>query len=330
MWNKIDELKSSSISIEVYKSEDSIIEEEYNLAIIFNSFDSRSLEYAKLFEKKAFKNAIIISFQSDKKQKMDNLIQHKKNMGKLCENDPIIISDIDIFDYQNNLSKILVQIPIEALQINSKWFMDISGVPIIYTISLLKQIKRIFPSPILHCTNFSGEYVSNAPSHNQFSEGYSRDIYIPNYAGNPDFSKPWKYVFLLGWEGTRSLSVLKKCEPDSIEIIITKPGYKSGYEVEVLENNKSFLLDCGVQESNYIYADAGNPLQIIREIETIYLKSKDVFNLCIVPLGVKPHGLGAGLFGCLNNDVSIMYQIPKRYKLHEVKRGQYIWLYKIN
>lgn len=329
MWYKIDEFKYASINIEAYQSENSVINEEYDLAIIFNSYDSRSLEYSNLFNKVSFKNAIIISFQSDKKQKEENLILHKINMDRLCETSPIIISDINIFEYQSNISTILQKIPIEALSINSKWFMDISGVPIIYTISLLKIIKRIFPSPILHCLNFSGEYVSNVPSHNQFSEGYSRDIYIPNYAGSPDFSKPWKYIFILGWEGTRSLSVLKQCEPDSVEIIITKPGYKVGYEKEVIINNRTFLLDCGVPESNYIYVDAGNPIQIIREIESIVKQSKDVYNLCIVPLGVKPHGLGAGIYGCLNNDISIMYQVPKKYKLHEVKRGKYVWLYKI-
>jgi hypothetical protein len=327
MWNKIDELKYASINIEAYKSENSIIDEKYDLAILFNSYDSRSLEYVNLFKEASFKNSIIISFQSDKKQKAENLIQHRKNMDRLSEKSPIIIQDIDIFEYQTNISIILQKLPLEALQINSKWFMDISGVPIIYTISLLKIIKRAFPSPVLHCVNFSGEYISDVPSHNQFSEGYNRDIYIPNYAGSPDFSKPWKYIFILGWEGTRSLSVLKKCEPDSVEIIITKPGYKEGYEVEVVKNNRPFLLDCGVPESHYIYVDAGNPVQIVREIETIFMRSKDVYNLCIVPLGVKPHGLGAGIYGCLNNDVSVMYQVPKKYKLHEVKRGKYVWLY---
>jgi hypothetical protein len=85
-----------------------------------------------------------------------------------------------------------------------------------------------------------------------------------------------------------------------------------------------------VPDKDYIYVDAGNPVQIIREIEALYTKSKDIFNICIVPLGVKPHGLGAGIFGCINNDVSIMYQVPKKYKLHEIKRGEKVWLYKIN
>ncbi len=330
MWIKQDELKNAPIEVEVYQSENSILEETYDLGILFNSYDSRSLEYANLFEFKSFKNAIIVSFQSDKKQKAENLNKHKTNAARICEKPPIIISDIDIFNYHANISAILNKIPREALSINSKWFIDISGVPIIYTISLLKYIKRIFPSPILHCINYSGEYVDNVPSHNQFSEGYSKDIYIPYYEGNPDFSKPWKYIFLLGWEGTRSLAILKKCEPDSVGVIITKPGYKMGYEGKVLTNNKSFLMECDVPDKDYIYVDAGNPVQIIREIEALYTKSKDIFNICIVPLGVKPHGLGAGIFGCINNDVSIMYQVPKKYKLHEIKRGEKVWLYKIN
>lgn len=329
MWNKEDEIKKGTLNIEVWKSESANISDKYDLAVVFNSFDSRSLEYSNLFSNKPFKYSIIISFQSDKVQKRQNLQKHLQYMEVLSNNHPIVIEDIDIFDYHKNLNHIFSIIPSETIGLKSKWFIDISGVPTIYTIAILKKMRMTFPTPELHCLNVSGEYKSDVPTHKQFTGGYSREIYVPYYSGNPDFSKPWRYVFLLGWEGTRSLSVLKKCEPDFVDVVITNPGYKDGYEKRVLENNKSFLFECRVSEDNYIEVDAGNPVQLIREIESIYNKTKRQFNICIVPLGVKPHGLGAGLFGCINNDVSVMYHVPKKYKLHEIERGKYIWLYKI-
>ncbi|PXV58803.1 hypothetical protein CLV62_14415 [Dysgonomonas alginatilytica] len=334
-WTKIEEESFLGMNISSYRTESAMIEDNFDFALIFNSYDSRSLEYAKLFNAKQINNAVLINFQSDKPVKDTNYNKNKENLRLLIKADNIIEPEysenkFDIFDYKRNITDILALIPEDAIFNGAKWFIDITGIPNIYLISLLKVFKQIYPSPDLHILNVSGNYQSiDTEVHMHFSKGISKDIYIPYFAGQPDFSKPWKYIFLLGFEGDRSLSILKKCEPISCVAIVADPGYAHNYKEMALKNNECFLKEVGLKNDDLIFSDVGNIIEIYKIINNIYINIKGEMNLCIVPLGPKTHALGAGLFGYVNSEISIMYQVPQKYFLKEIKRGKYMWLYKI-
>lgn len=329
-WQLINELNRPGLHIEVYRSEKATIEEIIDLAIIFNSYESRALEFQKLFRKGQIKKALLINFQSDKEIKATNLNKNKQFLDEIVEDKIVEIQNIDIFNYNENVQKIIDTIPPECLFYGARWFIDITGEPSIYSLALLKGIKQLFPSPLLYMLNVSGIYDSLADkTHTHFSEGIKEDIKIPFYEGIPDYSKPWKYIFLLGFEGERSLSILKLNEPASCEVIIAKPGYEKQYEDAPLNENECFLRELSYGEEDIIFTDIGDVVKLVDIFENIFSKIQGKMNICIVPLGPKPHALAAGIFGLLHTDISIMYQIPQKYYLKESKRGKYIWLYKI-
>lgn len=331
MWELINNLNAKDLEIEVYKSENGKIDEVIDLAIIFNSYESRALEYCNLFKNNQIKKALLINFQSDKEIKAINLKKNRNFLESIVSENIVEITDLDIFNYYENIQLIISNIPSESLFYGAKWFIDITGEPSIYSVSLLKSIKQLFPSPLLLMLNVSGIYATESNrTHTHFSEGIREDIRIPFYEGNPDYSKPWKYIFLLGFEGERSLSILKLNEPASCEVVVAQPGYEEQYAEEPIKKNECFLRELSYEKDDIIYTDIGDVISLINIFNGIYLETKKEMNLCIVPLGPKPHALAAGLFGIINPEISIMYQVPHKYYLKESKRGKYMWLYKIN
>ena len=332
-WELINSIDVPGLKVNSYKAEKATITHWIDFAIVFNSCETRALEYVKLFKQNQIGTALLINFKSTNEIKHRNLEYNRKKLKDLTRGNVIELEvELDIFDYQNNIEIILNSIPNEVVFNKANWFLDITGEPSIYSVALLKSIKQIFPPPVLYYFNVSGIYDSQDNNvHKHFSEGISGDIYIPNFHGRPDYSKPWKYIFLLGFEGERSLSILKKCEPLSYEVIVANPGYLDKYEDQAIKNNECFLRELGFvsPDSDVINIDVGDAVTVFNRIKEIFKEIQGKMNLCIVPLGPKPHSLGAGFFGLVNNEVSIMYQVPHKYFLKESKRGKYIWLYEI-
>jgi len=340
------------------------LEEEFAFGLFFNSSEERSLEYKKLLKDKAIKYSLLIDFEDkDSELKKSNLEENKKNLLKNSQENEIILIP-DIFDYQNNLNLIVSKIPRNVLSVGAKFFMDITGAPLIYSVALLRYFKLSFPCPSLYLLNVSGVYqYSEKP---QFSEGKREDIFIPGYFGKPDHSKPQLYVFLLGYEGERSLNILKTNDPDFVEVIIPDPGYEAGNPNKTIRYNKDFLKETefiiefqessipnndNVNSIEYTEKDCDNnyikkkfifrespikkmdriasydPEKVCMNILSIYNQHKDIADIRLVPLGTKPHAIGAGLAALMQDEISIMYQTPKKYSKEKVLAGDKMWIY---
>jgi hypothetical protein len=307
------------------------IKDVFDYGIIFNSSELRTLEYAKLFKTKSLMNSLLVDFKNNEsKLKINNFEENKKFLKSFTSNmyEELVIPDI--FDYENNLNAIENKIPKSIFKIKTKCFIDITGVPLIYSVALLRHLKLAFPSPELYLLNVSARYQVNEKNEMpEFSDGFRENIYIPGYYGRPDFSKPWLYVFLLGFEGNRSLSIYKMNEPDFVEVIVTEPGYRNEYCTEAVNKNKGFLKEAKIDPKDYIKMDAGDPIGVCEKILTIYSNYKNIANVCLVPLGTKPHAIGAGLSALIKNDIAIMYQVPKSYSMNGTKADEDMWIYRI-
>lgn len=331
-WQIINSIKNKFFSSEVYKAnckEITPLDRIFDFVIVFNSTEERTLEYGNLFKSDSTKDALLIDFKDTESElKASNIKINQEILTKIAINKPVILSDLDIFNYEESIHKIIQSIPEYLFRQKSSFFIDITGVPLIYSTSLLKLLKLRFPSPDLYLLNVSASYSIGTNSSYQFSEGEIGNIYIPGYFGRPDFSKPWMYIFLLGFEGNRSLSILKQNQPDFYEAIVAEPGYQDNYFSKALEINSSFLTESNISKDEIIKIDAGDPVALCEKILEIYELNPNC-NVCVVPLGTKPHAIGAGMAAIIKDDISIMYQVPKKYSMNDTKAGNSIWIYEI-
>lgn len=316
------------------------LEESFAFGLFFNSSEKRSLEYAKSLKDKAIKYSILVDFKENERElKKENLLSNQDILASKSNKFEILPID-DIFDYQNNLNIIVNAIPKNLFKLGAKFFIDITGAPLIYSVALLRYFKLYFPSPTLYLLNVSGDYdnPNNKEEDPQFSEGMRENIFIPGYYGGINHSKLKLYVFLLGFEGERSLNILKTDDPDYIKIIIPAVGYKEGYPHKTIDYNTDFLKEVGftdeeldikggILSDKIIQIDIGKPEEVGNKILSLYDTYKNIADIRLVPLCPKPHAIGAGLAAIIEDSISIMYQTPKKYAMKNYLAGEKMWLY---
>lgn len=330
------------INTNTYKTEDLNPDTRtYDLAIIYNSSESRALSYRMLLKEKSVDTALLVNFDGKGNAgKIANLDINKVQLEKLANRVEMIELN-SIFDYQANLDTIAAHIlHHRSRRCLNNIFLDVTGAPLIYSAALMKFVFRLFPVPKIALLNVSGRYAERGEQ--QFSEGEQYEMYIPGYYGNPDHSKQLHYIFLLGYDGDRSLNIYRENLPEKISVIIPSPGYDEGNDVNTINNNKEFLTQAGFlfkehtlprnySRNKQLYnIDISDIVAVMNRVETIYQEDKDDYEIRLVPLGPKSHAIGAALAAIYNDDISIMYQVPRKYFMSEIPMGDKMWLYDID
>lgn len=314
------------------------LDRHYDVGIVFNSSESRALAYSKLFRGKSISVIILVNFDGGGNEEKRNNWRRNLEEANRISASVVQLNLHSIFDYQDNLDEIAARIIGYRRQSDDfSVFMDITGAPLIYSVALTKFLFRLFPVPKISLLNVSGRYAERGEQ--QFSEGEQFDIYIPGYFGNPDHSKQLHYVFLLGYDGDRSLSIYRVNLPDKVSVVIPSPGYEPGNDQNTISNNRDFLLETGfyfkngkLPKNNYrnenLYSiDISDISSVMKQVEEIYEKDKGDYEIRLVPLGPKPHAIGAALAAVFNNEISIVYQVPRKYFMSEIPCGDSMWLY---
>lgn len=336
-WEKIGETVSlNGVQATAFRTENAGIEEHFELGIFFGTFEERGLISSRLLQNNSCSNSVIIFFKESKteelRKKYDRIliqqVEQCTEPGKV-----IIIDNIEIRDVEENLKVILHQIPSVCFGSQANWLIDLGGSPIPYFLGLLGYLRDMFPRPRLILFNPTGDYGQRESGYT-FTSGFDRNIWVPRMWGYPNPALPWTYLFLLGFEGSRSHDISYKCEPQYIKALIGSPGYQQIYEEEVISRNKTFLKESGLLTKDTVpdvlKADAANPVQTWAVLQDLVNEYKSKTNICFVPLGTKGHALGAGLCALANSTPAVLYHMPRTYIVRDVKRGKYLWKYEVN
>jgi|WetSurMetagenome_2_1015567.scaffolds.fasta_scaffold00003_13 hypothetical protein len=315
-------------------SNDCSINDQFDLGIFFSSFESRALFSSLQLAKNSCKYSLIIFFSeasdSELRRKHDPIILDQ--VKNCSENAPICIRNISIKKLKETLNRIINSIPKKVFSWESKWFIDLGGAPTPYFLGLLGFLKNLSLPPHLTLFNPTGNYEISE-NNNQvfhFTSGFEKNTYIPNFWGIRDEALPRKFIFMLGHDEYRSYKIYEQQEPDEIEVFITSPGYKPEYEKIALERNKKFLDECNIKPSEINRSCAANISDTINKLKEIISNSRHLRNICLVPLGVKAHSLSCGICSLAEVFPSVLYNMPKTYKIKDTKAGDKIWKYEIN
>jgi hypothetical protein len=220
------------------------------------------------------------------------------------------------------------RLPVLSLKGNQKWFIDITGSPKPYFMALLAWLRDRIESPAITLFHAGGHYEKNQDQTTAFcfTEGFSEFIWVPHLWGQIDPRKPWMYFFLLGFEGNRSIEIYDRFEPEYVTALIGNPGYRPDYTAIAEEKNADFLHEAVPEK---IYANAADAIETWKKLDGKIIEAQEQSNICIVPLGPKPHALG-GCLACLTDRVpAALYLMPRAYKVRDVPRGDLMWKYEV-
>lgn len=248
---------------------------------------------------------------------------------RCTENDPKALKGLSVAGIEQILDAIMGYAPQTSLRPGARWFIDITGAPKPYFLGLLGRLRQRVSAPTLslfYCTGYY-EKGGQADDPYSFTSGPDRYIWVPWLWGRPDPALPWTYIFLLGFEGQRSRDVFERFEPRYVKAVIGKPGYRPCYDRIAEEANAAFLKEARPLR---IYTNPGDAVETWKRLESVVSRSLRRSNVCFVPLGSKPHALGAGLAALAEGSPAVLYLMPRAFTVRDIPRGNYVWIYEIS
>lgn len=329
MWHKITEYHSHGITATSWRSRRTRITEKFEIGLFFGTHESRGLTSSKLLTSKSCRYSIIVLFDEKDtlglRDKYDLVLQAQ--VADCSENKPELVCG-EKRNVMATLKQILDKIPESAYGLDKRWFVDIVGAPKPHYLCLLGHMRRLVKSPKLTLFHPSGNYEKVTPGKEAFSftSGLDRYMWIPYFWGRPDPTLPYTFVFLLGFEGHRSYEIYDRFEPRYVKALISEPGYTEKYVLIAKKENEVFIREA---EPEIIFAHAADPVETWKKLHDSFCREEKQSNLCIVPLGPKPHALGGALFALTNNSAGVLYLMPRTFKFKDTHRGEFIWRYEI-
>lgn len=139
---------------------------------------------------------------------------------------------------------------------------------------------------------------------------------VRTYTGVPGWTRrvsenSSRIVFLLGFEGQRLAQAIEQLPLNrrKCSVVFGVPAYRPGWELDAFSNNIAALKEArfsgGVE-----FCAADNPLAVVNLLNT----SRSNGDMFVVPIGTKPHGIGAAIFAAMKSDVGLFYDNPFRRK----------------
>ncbi len=127
--------------------------------------------------------------------------------------------------------------------------------------------------------------------------------------------RPVRAVFLLGYEGQRLSKALQEngLKPSRCSVVFGVPAFRPGWEMHSFANNVECIIEEGPM-STVLFAGADNPMAAYEAIQEAHVScdASTGERLLVVPIGTKPHALGAALFACEHPEVGVIYDHPTR------------------
>jgi hypothetical protein len=331
MWSKAAEHSGCGISATSWQSEQAVIEDTFSVGLFFSSYESRCLESSTAIRSKGIEKSVIVCFREKDptglREKHDKALFQQ--VSECTSERPEVIDSFSVQEVELVLEEIMRRIPVSAASGECKWFMDITGSPKPYYMGLLGWLRNRVESPLLTLFHTEARYEEKHSPDEAFcfTEGFSRYIWVPRLWGQPDPRLPWTYMFLLGFEGDRSLEIYERFEPEYTVALISDPGYQPGYTEIAKDRNRVFLTEA---KPEIFYTNAADPIGTWSELERRITKTQAKSNVCIVPLGTKPHALGGCLAALAARTPAVLYLMPRSYKARDVPRGKSLWKYEIS
>jgi len=227
------------------------------------------------------------------------------------------------------LTEVIKLVP--AHQGGLRVLMDLSCLPRYYSLGLL---ARGITDGFVHDLTIlyaEGKYDFDVQPDDakSFTFGAWRNQPIPSLEGEYDPGKKTHYIVCVGFEGTKTLRVLTRSEPDRVSIVFPSPGVWPGYENLTREKNKVLFERYKVPEDQIINVAAGDAIAVWKAMEAKPLERPEQENCRYLLCGTKPHCLGLALRALCLRYPTVLYNVPDEHcEVDIYPTGRY-WRYDI-
>jgi hypothetical protein len=172
-----------------------------------------------------------------------------------------------------------------------------------------------------------GKYPENESFN--IGKGDWKLIAISEYNSHFNFLGKRFYIFSTGFELNRYRSLIANDSPFSIGLLMPIPGFIDKYTKQARSVGDTLTRDYNIPSNNLVCARAGDAIEAWKNLNKLTEKLGK-YNITFLPFGPKPHVLAMGLHGFLNDNITVVYRIPKAgYTKTDVPALGRLWSYEI-
>lgn len=304
--------------------------DNYDLLITASSWDSRSVAITEANDLKANYAFLLTYTHNDNEGLQDNNdIILEKFLKKKCKHVKTITHNSRQIE---ELWMILLEY-IKAVYLkighSIRVCLDLTSFPRYCALATLAILIKAGLARHVTYIYSEGIYEHSESPELVFHEGKWKAIPIPYFEAHYDLNKKTFYLLSVGFEGTSTMRVISRDDPDRVSILFPNPGVKPEYVIKAKEENAELIDEYMVPSDQIIDASAGDAIEAWEKLHRNNLErpeSENTFYLCC---GTKPHSLALALHAMCNNYATVLYYVPDAHKAIKVKPAGKFWRYDI-
>lgn len=171
------------------------------------------------------------------------------------------------------------------------------------------------------------EEESAISRHDLFTSGGWKAVPVPGLDGEWHPEKRLLYLVSLGFEGSKTYRLVSRAQPDRMCVLIPDPPVLDEYRERTERNNSTLLERFQVPESERIRAAAPDAIEAWHNIAKASLEDFSSENCVGVCCGTKAHSIALALRAVTNPDMSLLYIVPDRHQVVDVRPSGSYWKY---
>lgn len=305
---------------------------QYDLAIVSPSWDRRCLSLTGGDDLHA-KYGIVLLYEARDRQGLRNkhdkilleyISAHTENVTKISGRS---------VDVEKLWPKLFSKI--KSVSSNTgrplRVFLDLSTFSRYYAIAILATCLGQGIAESFTVFYAEGAYEKTEREYNEiaFSTGRWKTVTIPSLEGTWDPGKQKYYLVSVGFEGSKTLQVISKEDPDRISILFPKPGILPEYVRRTEEANKVLRKRFQVPQDQIINVRAGDAIGVWKALDEAKVERPEKENTFYLCCGTKPHAVGLALRGLCVGYPVVLYRVPAEHKVVDVEPKGTYWRFDI-
>lgn len=309
-----------------------VVHGEFDFSLFSSSWDERCLSVTAANMLKSRQCAVFIPSLRDDLGLMDRhdllLLQYAAQIGECSElrGDSAHLEPI----WQNLLAH--VRNAHRELERPLRLFVDLSTCPRFLSMGLIAYTLYHGIADEISCYYAEGDYPeeqSEEDQHELFTAGGWDAVPVPSLEGEWDPGKQRAYVVSVGFEGSKTLRLVSREEPDTIAVLFPDPGVKQDYAERTRRLNTPLFERFRIQEQQVVRASAGDAIEAWEQLDHFQFECRDEQNLYYICCGTKAHTLAMTLRAIVLRYPAVLYVVPDRHRVAEVKPLGVYWRFDI-
>lgn len=211
-------------------------------------------------------------------------------------------------------------------------FIDLSTCPRFLSLGLLSHTLLTGTANELTVYYAEGNYPeeqSEEDQHELFTAGGWDVLPIAGLEGDWDPVKKRAYLVSVGFEGSKTLRLVSREEPDEVSLLFPDPGVKEGYVSRTWERNKPLIERFRIRDNQIIRSNAGDAIEAWSRLGAASIEEPAEQNVYYVCCGTKAHSLALALRAVVLRYPALLYIVPDRHRVVDVEPLGVYWRFDV-